>query len=119
MSMATPRLLIVEDDTTIASALELVFRAVGVTPIIAATVSEGIAKLDECDVALIDLILPDGLGTRLLRAIRLGSKPIRAAIYSGTEDAEDIMEASGERPGAMFKKPTDFGLLLAWVFGPN
>jgi DNA-binding response OmpR family regulator len=116
--IAIPRLLIVEDDPAVRTALERVFRSVGIVACFAATVSEGLAKLHECDVALIDLALPDGLGTDLLRAIRLGSMPIRAAIYSGNEDAELIVGASGERPDAMFKKPTDFARLRAWVVGP-
>jgi DNA-binding response OmpR family regulator len=92
-----------------------VFRCAGIAATFAATVSDGIEKLDGCDLALVDLMLPDGMGTDLLRAIRLRSMPIRAAIYSGKEDADVIVRASGERPDAMFKKPTDFNRLLAWV----
>jgi DNA-binding NtrC family response regulator len=113
--IAITRLLIVEDDPAVRTALERVFRSAGIEPTFTASVKEGMARLDECEVALIDLKLPDGAGTELLRAIRLGSRRIRAAIYSGNEDAEEIVEASGERADAMFKKPTDFGRLLAWV----
>lgn len=91
------------------------FQCAGIIPTFATTVSEGIEKLNECDVALIDLVLPDGMGTDVLPAIRLRSMPMRAAIYSGKEDADVMVGASGERPDAMFKKPADFNRLLAWV----
>jgi DNA-binding response OmpR family regulator len=109
------RLLIVEDDASSRTALERAFRSVGVVAAFASTLAEGMGMLAGCDVSLIDLDLPDGRGTDLLRAIRVAAMPVRAAIYSGKPDAETIVAASGERPDAVFRKPVDFNRLLAWV----
>jgi two-component system response regulator TctD len=109
------RLLVVEDDPSVRQALERRLRSDGVRAVFAATLSEGIEKLDGCDVALVDLDLPDGMGTDLLRAIRVGARPIRAAIYSAKLDAEMIVARSGERPDAIFRKPWDLDDLVAWV----
>lgn len=109
------RLLVVEDDPAVRSALDRALRSAGVQADFASTLREGIEKLDGCNVVLVDLDLPDGMGTELLRAVRLGSRPVRVAIYSGKADAEEIVAESGEQPDAMFRKPTDFGKLLAWI----
>ena len=109
--------LVVEDDAAVSTALERALRSAGLEVVVASTVGEGIARLDGCGVALVDLDLPDGWGTDVLRAIRLrrGARPIRFAIFSGRLDADAVVAASGERPDAVFKKPLDIDALLAWV----
>src|SRR4051812_5811558 len=84
----TPRVLVVEDDPSVCRALGRGLRSGGLKPCFASTLRDGIENLDQCDLALVDLDLPDGCGIDLLRAIRLGSRPIRAAVCSGRIDAE-------------------------------
>lgn len=111
------RLLVVEDDPSVRTALERAFRSAGMTVASASTLSEGIAMLAACDVALVDLNLPDGRGTNLLRAIRHARLPVRAAVLSGSLDAETVVAASGERPDAVFRKPVDLATVVAWATG--
>lgn len=113
------KLLIVENDTSIRTALARAMRSAGLHATFVSTASEGMAALSLCSVALIDLGLPDGSGTDLLRAIRLGVLPVRAAIFAGYVDAEAIVAASGERPDAMFRKPMDLNHLIAWGVGTS
>ena len=82
---------------------------------LAATLGEAIAALDGCDIAIVDLKLPDGCGTDLLRLIRLGSRPIRVAVYTGTLDADQIVARSGERLNGALPEAGSLDRVLAWV----
>jgi CheY-like chemotaxis protein len=110
--------LVVEDDPSVCRAIGRGLRSGGIETRFAATLREGMENLDRCHVALVDLDLPDGCGTDLLRAVRLGSRPVRVAVCSGRIDADAIVAASGERPAAVFRKPLDLDRLLEWVAGP-
>jgi DNA-binding response OmpR family regulator len=109
------RILVVEDDPAIRRALGRVFRSAGYEAEFAINVQDGLAKLNGHHVVLLDLQLPDGLGTILLQRIRRENRPARVAIYSGLIDALAIVKASGETPDAIFQKPVDFDQLLAWL----
>jgi DNA-binding response OmpR family regulator len=67
------RLLIVEDDNRVASALAGVMTRHGFTVYRAATGAEALARLGEADVVLLDLGLPDVDGFDVCRRIRAGS----------------------------------------------
>jgi DNA-binding NtrC family response regulator len=109
------RVLVVEDDPSICRALGRWLRSAGIQHRFASTLREALQLLDACDAALLDLDLPDGCGTGFLQAVRRGALPIRVAVCSGRVDARAIVSASGERPDAMFAKPLDLELILAWV----
>ena len=111
----TCRILVVEDDPAIRRALERVFRSAGYQAEFAINLQDGLAKLNGQHIVLLDLQLPDGLGTVLLQKIRREARPIRVAIYSGLIDAPAIVKACGETPDAIFQKPIDFDELLAWL----
>src|SRR5215204_1156536 len=100
--------LVIDDDASVRRAFERAFRIAGITVDFATNVQEGLEKLNGHRIALIDLDLPDGLGTALLLKIRREPRPIRVAIYSGLTNAEEIVSACGERPDAFFKKPMEF-----------
>ena len=51
----------------------------------------------------------------LLRLIRLTLLAVRAAIFSGKANVEEVVARSGERADAIFRKPWDFDGLLAWI----
>jgi DNA-binding NtrC family response regulator len=74
-----------------------------------------LAKLDRYKVVLVDLDLPDGLGTDLLRRIREDRLAVKTAIYTGLLNGKAIVDASGEQPDAFFQKPDDLDRLLQWV----
>jgi DNA-binding NtrC family response regulator len=68
-----PRLLIVEDEPALAQVLEALAARDGYAPVLAATVAQGIARLDAggVDVVLTDFKLPDGEGTAILERARM------------------------------------------------
>jgi DNA-binding response OmpR family regulator len=109
------RILVVEDDPAVRRALERLFQSAGYHAEFAISLEEGFAKLNGHHVVLLDLQLPDGLGTTLLQKIRRQPRPIRVAIYSGMTDASAVVKACGETPDAIFQKPIDFNDVLAWI----
>jgi DNA-binding NtrC family response regulator len=87
--------LVVEDDSTLAEVLceELVDR--GHETAHAQTVSDALRKLrDEAfDVALLDLMLPDGRGTDVLRRIAEEQIPMEAIVLTGYAELSTAIEA--------------------------
>lgn len=82
----------------------------------AATVAEGLAQLGAAPShVLLDMNLPDGVGTTVLRQVRDGRLPIKVAVLSGSGDDELMDEARSLRPDAMFRKPPDWDALMDWV----
>lgn len=112
--MAMPRVLIVEDQAETRATLAFLFICRGWSVLAAATLGEGRAML-ACrpDCVLIDLMLPDGDGSQLLRQIREEGLPIRmAAVVTGIGDTRRLEAADSLRPDATFMKPVDPGILL-------
>ena len=82
----------------------------------AATVTEGLDKLaSEPSHLILDLNLPDGLGTVILRHVRTKNLPVKVAVLSGTADASLLGEAADLRPDATFTKPPDWEALIGWI----
>ena len=79
-------ILIVEDDLVARNALAEIIQAQGYVTSSVSTVAEAVESLDGKDCAVIDMNLPDGLGTYILRRIRDDRRPIRAAVLSGTSE---------------------------------
>ena len=97
------------------AALVLLLRSLGYVPIPAASVAEGVARLDGQIAAILDLELPDGLGTLILARIRAERRPIRVAITSGTTDDAALAEAHRLRPELFMRKPIDVEALIDWL----
>ena len=112
---AKRRVLIVEDDASNRRALERALRSVGFDVDLAACVQEGLAKMAAQVVALVDLGLPDGLGTTLLEEMRARGFRMPVAIISGNPDALSIISVANARPDVFFEKPVNLEQLLAWI----
>jgi DNA-binding NtrC family response regulator len=112
------RVLIVEDHASVRRALGRVFRSADYDVEFASNLQDGLAKLNGHHVVLVDLQLPDGCGTTLLKKIRREARPVRVAVYSGLIDAAAIVKATGETPDAIFQKPVDFDQLFTWLTEP-
>jgi two-component system KDP operon response regulator KdpE len=83
------RVLICDDEPHIVRALKLVMREAGFDPLPAETVAEAlqVATLQRPDAAILDLLLPDGDGVEVCRAIREWSEmPIIVLSAVGEED---------------------------------
>ena len=64
---------------------------------------------------VLDLILPDGRGTELLRAIRTLHLPCKVAVLSGAADPAMFTAVQELRPDVIFGKPLDFEDFVEWL----
>ena len=88
MTTARPRVLFVEDETSISGPFSSALAREGFDPVVVPTLAE--ARDEACrrppDLVLLDLMLPDGDGRDLARELRAGSEvPIIILTARGTE----------------------------------
>ena len=86
---ARPRILVCDDEPHIVRALKLVLREAGFEALPAETAADAlqVATLQHPDAAILDLLLPDGDGVQVCRAIREWSEmPIIVLSAVGEED---------------------------------
>ena len=107
--------LIVEDDDNTRAALVMLLSQLGYETVPVATVAESLEKLDGQQRAILDLELPDGLGTTVLRRIRNEKRPIRVAIATGVEDPALLAEARQLDVELILRKPIDVHQLVRWL----
>lgn len=111
-----PRVLVVEDQDIIQDLLLTVFNHAGFPTTCAGTVAEALAALEDLpDFVVLDLHLPDGRGTDVLRRIRELSLPSRVAVTTGALDADLTGAARHLNPDRMFQKPYRVGELVEWI----
>ena len=108
-------ILIVDDDSLVSGALARILNRRGHPTIAVGTVANGLAELDGQGFAILDLNLPDGLGTTILEQIRADKRPIRVAVATGTTDAGLLSEAARLRPDLLLQKPYDMNVLIRWL----
>ncbi|HLL90236.1 MAG TPA: response regulator [Tepidisphaeraceae bacterium] len=113
------RVLIVEDDLTSRAAMAFLLRHFGFAPVLAGTVQEAIAQIAAArpDCVVLDLMLPDGTGDRVLAAIRQQRLDIRVAVATGASDPALLSTVQALRPDVVFKKPLDMDRVTAWLRG--
>jgi len=89
------RMLVVEDDKALSEVLCDELRARGHMAVAAETVAEGREQLKQSDfeVALVDLMLPDGSGIDILRQIHEDDLPMEAIILTGYATVSTAIEA--------------------------
>ena len=94
-SPAPARLLVVEDDPALMEVLCDQLRTLGHAPVAASTVADGLEQLrgNEFDVALLDLMLPDGSGIEILRRIADEELPTEAIVLTGYAGVDTAIEA--------------------------
>jgi two-component system KDP operon response regulator KdpE len=89
MSSSRPRVLVVDDEPQILRALRVVLRDAGFEAMPASTVREAldVAAIQAPDAAIIDLLLPDGDGIEVTRALREWSQaPVLVLSAVGEEE---------------------------------
>ena len=115
-----PRILVVEDQEVIQDLLLTVFDHEGFEARCAGTVAEALAALvNRPDFVVLDLHLPDGRGTQILREIREKNIPAKVAVTTGTIDASLIGAADRLRPDKFFQKPYRAMDLVTWIRGSS
>ncbi len=106
------RVLVVEDHQATARAIHVLLSHRGCSVTLSMTVAEALGSLEPPpDWVILDLMLPDGDGLTVLRAIRQSALPTRVAIATGCDQPERLVQAVGLRPDVLMKKPIDFGSL--------
>ena len=112
--MAGLRVLIVEDDTPTRVALQTIFARRGWQVATAATVTEGLARLEPApDCIVLDLVLPDGGGEAVLRKVRSENLPTRmVAVATGTNDPSHLAVVRELDPDILLFKPLDSEVLF-------
>lgn len=111
------RLLLVEDTEDVAEAIAASFARRGdavdhVTTVAGA--AEALAVQDY-DIAILDIMLPDGSGTDVLKAIRAAGKPTPVLMLTARSDIEDRVSALDGGADDYLVKPFDFREIHARV----
>jgi CheY-like chemotaxis protein len=116
MAAARPvRVLVVEDDPPTGHALELLLKHHRYDVVIVNSVVEALDRLSSGlapDAVLLDLMLPDGDGARVLEAIRARGLPSRVTVLTGVGDPDRIDRALKLKPHAVLQKPVEFPQIL-------
>ncbi|HEX8521915.1 MAG TPA: response regulator [Tepidisphaeraceae bacterium] len=109
--------LIVEDDAPIRRGVLALLTMRGHAAVAAESVAQAGALLDAATPShlLLDLNLPDGPGTEVLRRIRTQSLPVQVALMTGGSDEALMTQARELGVDAVFVKPPDWDKLLDWV----
>ena len=109
--------MIVDDDTTVREALVDFFAGAGDVARGASTAGEGrrLAAAHACDVAVIDLRLPDASGLTLLEALRADDPEIAVIVLTGHADVPTAVRAMQQGAVDLLEKPVDLLALRAAV----
>ena len=120
MTSAAPprpvRVLVVEDDGPTGHALALLLKHHRYEVISAHSVAEAVGRLTSepaPDAVLLDLMLPDGDGLKVLETIRQRRLPSQVTVITGVGDLERLECAMRLNPRAVLQKPVDFPQILA------
>jgi len=102
------RVLVVEDDESVRTVWKTFFSRRGWNVALAGTVTEGLAMQDPApDFLILDLSLPDGSGSTILRRVREDNLKTRVAVTTGEDDSAHMKAVGLLRPEAIFQKPID------------
>jgi len=112
-----PRVLVVDDEPAIAEWLRLVLGGAGYESESAGNTTEAMGHLDgqEFAVALVDLVLPDGDGLRLLELIKARAPSLEVIIMTGHSSIPKAVEATKQGAFYFVAKPFDAAEMLTLV----
>ena len=109
------RVLVVEDHAVTHVTMRQILSAAGHDVEAVGSLAEARLKLPFAQCLILDLELPDGLGTDLLRELRHKALPVRVAVVTGTSDKGLLADVRSLRPDALFIKPFRPNDLLEWL----
>jgi two-component system response regulator QseB len=105
--------LIVEDDIVSASALGTILRRRGFQVVQVTTVADGLARLaGNPQFVILDLMLPDGDGATVLKAIRDQHLKSRVLVTTAVNDPQQLRDVRDLKPEMVIQKPIDLTRLL-------
>lgn len=102
----TIRLLLVEDHTAVRDSLAFLLDNEPDMAVVGAvgTLNEARSHLSGIDIALLDLDLPDGIGTDLIAPLRAASPGARALILTGSRNLQSHARAAGAGASGVLHK---------------
>ena len=109
------RVLVVEDHAVTHVTMRQILSAARHNVEAVGSLAEARRKLAFAQCLILDLELPDGLGTDLLRELRQKGLPVRVAVVTGTSDKGLLADVRALRPDALFIKPFRPADLLEWL----
>jgi excisionase family DNA binding protein len=106
-SGAARRILVVDDNPDLRRTLQQILSLRGESPTLAASVREAQILLKEAafDLAFLDIILPDGTGTDVFRALRTANPGALVVLMTGFPDHPAVAEALALGPVMLIQKP--------------
>jgi len=116
---ARPRVLIVDDSATVRTQLAGAFDRLGIEVDAASTAGEALERLAArpVDLAMLDVVLPDGDGLRLARTIRREPRwrELPIVVLSARRSPFDVIRGAAAGCSAYLAKPVDFADLRRTV----
>lgn len=111
------KILVVEDDVSIADNLRIILNREGYIVDIAANVEDGVSKVlgDEYDLLICDRRLGDGDGIEVVKIARSNEMQVPALFLSAKNKNEDIVQGLDAGGDDYLPKPFDAKILLARV----
>ena len=111
------RILIIDDDENARKSLSLIFEKKGYATETAGTGQEALAQARDglCDLALIDVKLPDVEGTELLAPLRKMHPDLVLILVTGHASVENVVQAMSEGASAYVTKPLNIDTLLVTI----
>ena len=112
------RILLVEDDRSLAMGLEYNLRSEGYETVMcpdAEKALEAIEKGPEFDLVVLDWMLPGLNGIEMLRKVRADSSRVPVLLLTARDDKEDIVEGLDSGADDYMTKPFDLNILLAHI----
>ena len=117
------KVLVVDDDTTICDFLKMFIKRLGYDVDVATTGAQTLQKLNEMtrpSLILLDIVLPDADGWKILKEIRNRDEGIKVIIMTGYhsdyEDALRIIEVVNLGVETCLSKPFDLDKLEEAIF---
>jgi len=89
----TARVLVVEDEPAIAESVSYALRRDGFSVMVAATLAEAEAQRADCDLVILDLMLPDGSGFDWMTAARAEGRAKPVIVLSSRDGEADRVAA--------------------------
>jgi CheY-like chemotaxis protein len=111
------KVLIADDDLTSLMILESVVQSLGVETATAVSVADAIATFSQFqpDIAILDVMLPDGDGIDILRNIRHSNHQTVVAMISASLVDFPFHKCETDQPDKIFSKPFDPAAIRAWI----
>lgn len=107
-------ILIVEDHALSRELLAGLMHGLGWKPLLAGSIAEGLIHLDSApELIVLDLTLPDGSGTEILRAVRERGLTCQVMIMTGWDPSDSRLdEVRRLQADGLFQKPLDIHAFL-------